>query len=125
MTYGLRVADVRELASACERSQRRTVLWEEVKARLEESAMGLSGGQQQRLCIARAIAVKPEIILMDEPCSALDPRSTAKIEELISKLRGGYTIVIVRHIALAQGGDIQLESEIGAGSRFILSLPGK
>ncbi len=72
-------------------------LWEEVKDRLEDSALGLSGGQQQRLCIARAIAMKPEVILMDEPCSALDPRSTATIESLIKKLRKNYSIVIVTH----------------------------
>ena len=68
-----------------------------MKDRLKESALGLSGGQHQRLCIARAVAVKPEIILMDEPCSALDPRSTVKIEELITELKGDYTIVIVTH----------------------------
>ncbi|MCD8352474.1 MAG: phosphate ABC transporter ATP-binding protein PstB [Planctomycetaceae bacterium] len=98
--YGLRIAGVRnrsELDAACEHSLRRSALWDEVKDRLKESAMGLSGGQHQRLCIARAIAVKPEIILMDEPCSALDPRSTVKIEELISELKGDYTIVIVTH----------------------------
>ncbi len=98
--YGLRIAGVRnraELVEACEHSLRRAALWDEVKDRLKESAMGLSGGQHQRLCIARAIAVKPEIILMDEPCSALDPRSTVKIEELITELKGDYTIVIVTH----------------------------
>jgi phosphate transport system ATP-binding protein len=72
-------------------------LWEEVKDRLHESAFALSGGQQQRLCIARAIAMKPEIILMDEPCSALDPRATSRIEDLIGELRSNYTIVIVTH----------------------------
>ena len=72
-------------------------LWDEVKDRLDESALSLSGGQQQRLCIARAIAMKPEVILMDEPCSALDPRSTATIETLIKKLRKDYTIIIVTH----------------------------
>ncbi len=100
VVYGLRIAGVRdkaELDAACEHSLRRSALWDEVKDRLKESAMGLSGGQHQRLCIARAIAVKPEIILMDEPCSALDPRSTVKIEELISELKGDYTIVIVTH----------------------------
>ncbi len=98
--YGLRIAGVRnrtELEEACEHSLRRAALWDEVKDRLKESAMGLSGGQHQRLCIARAVAVKPGIILMDEPCSALDPRSTVKIEELISELKGDYTIVIVTH----------------------------
>ncbi len=100
VVYGLRIAGVgnrEELAAACENSLRRAALWDEVKDRLKESALGLSGGQHQRLCIARAIAVKPEIILMDEPCSALDPRSTTKIEELISELKGDYTIVIVTH----------------------------
>ncbi len=100
VVYGLRIAGVRdraELDAACEHSLRRAALWDEVKDRLKESAMGLSGGQHQRLCIARAVAVKPEIILMDEPCSALDPRSTVKIEELIGELRGDYTIVIVTH----------------------------
>jgi phosphate transport system ATP-binding protein len=80
-----------------ESSLRGAALWEEVKDRLQASAMGLSGGQQQRLCIARAIAVEPEVILMDEPCSALDPVATAKIEELIQDLRSRYTIVIVTH----------------------------
>ncbi len=100
VVYGLRIAGVRDrgvLDAVCEHSLRRAALWDEVKDRLHESAMGLSGGQHQRLCIARAIAVKPEIILMDEPCSALDPRSTVKIEELIAELKGDYTIVIVTH----------------------------
>ncbi|MDR1520745.1 MAG: phosphate ABC transporter ATP-binding protein PstB [Planctomycetota bacterium] len=98
--YGLRIAGVRDRArldAACEESLRRAALWDEVKDRLSESAMGLSGGQHQRLCIARAVAVRPEVILMDEPCSALDPRSTLKIEQLISELRGDYTIIIVTH----------------------------
>lgn len=76
---------------------RKAALWDEVKDRLHESAFALSGGQQQRLCIARAIAMEPEVILMDEPCSALDPRSTSRIEELISMLKANYTIVIVTH----------------------------
>ncbi len=100
VVYGLRIAGVRDrytLDKACEHSLRRSALWPEVKDRLKDSAMGLSGGQHQRLCIARAIAVQPEIILMDEPCSALDPRSTVKIEELIAELKGDYTIVIVIH----------------------------
>ncbi|MDR1536242.1 MAG: phosphate ABC transporter ATP-binding protein PstB [Planctomycetota bacterium] len=100
VVYGLRVAGVRDrgrLDAACEESLRRAALWEEIKDRLRESALGLSGGQHQRLCIARAVAVKPEIILMDEPCSALDPRSTLKIEELVAELRGDYTIIIVTH----------------------------
>jgi phosphate transport system ATP-binding protein len=76
---------------------RRAALWDEVKDKLHQSGMGLSGGQQQRLCIARAIAVKPEVVLLDEPCSALDPISTARIEELISELKKEYTIIIVTH----------------------------
>ncbi len=80
-----------------EKSLRRAALWDEVKDRLRDSALGLSGGQQQRLCIARAVAVQPEVLLMDEPCSALDPRSTAAIEELMMDLRKDYTIVIVTH----------------------------
>ena len=86
-----------ELDAIVERSLRRAGLWEEVKDRLTDSGTALSGGQQQRLCIARAIAVDPEVILMDEPCSALDPIATAKIEELIHELRGNYAIVIVTH----------------------------
>ena len=98
--FGLRIAGVKDrtmLDETVERSLRRAALWDEVKDRLHRSAMGLSGGQMQRLCIARAIAVHPEIILMDEPCSALDPRSTARIEDLIRELRGDYTIIIVTH----------------------------
>ena len=86
-----------EMDTIVEKSLRRAGLWEEVKDRLEDSGTALSGGQQQRLCIARAIAVDPEVILMDEPCSALDPIATAKIEELIDELRGRYAIVIVTH----------------------------
>jgi len=100
VVYGLRIAGIKEkrvLDEAVEKSLQRAALWDEVKERLHQSAMGLSGGQMQRLCIARAIAVRPEIILMDEPCSALDPRSTARIEDLIRELRGEYTIIIVTH----------------------------
>ncbi|WP_294171684.1 phosphate ABC transporter ATP-binding protein PstB [uncultured Sphingomonas sp.] len=86
-----------ELDGIVEKSLRRAGLWDEVKDRLQESGTALSGGQQQRLCIARAIAVDPEVILMDEPCSALDPIATAKIEELIHELRGRYAIAIVTH----------------------------
>ncbi len=86
-----------ELEQTVEKSLRRAGLWDEVKDRLTESGTALSGGQQQRLCIARAIAVDPEVILMDEPCSALDPIATARIEELIHELRGRYAIVIVTH----------------------------
>ena len=98
--YGLRIGGVKDrqvLDETVEKSLKRAALWDEAKDRLQESALGLSGGQMQRLCIARAIAVNPDIILMDEPCSALDPRSTSKIEDLISELRGEYTIVIVTH----------------------------
>ena len=100
ITYGLRIQGVTKrsvLDEAVEKSLRRAALWDEVKDRLDQSGLGLSGGQQQRLCIARAIAVEPEIILMDEPCSALDPIATAKVEELIFELKQQYTIVIVTH----------------------------
>ncbi|CAA6604653.1 phosphate transporter subunit; ATP-binding component of ABC superfamily [Rhodospirillaceae bacterium LM-1] len=98
--YPLRVDGVRDgtvLAEACERALKGSALWDEVKDRLDDNALGLSGGQQQRLCIARAIASDPEVLLMDEPCSALDPIATSKIEELIDELKGHYTIVIVTH----------------------------
>ncbi|PTY05930.1 phosphate ABC transporter ATP-binding protein [Opitutaceae bacterium EW11] len=100
IVYGLRLQGVRDktrLDEVVERSLKGAALWDEVKDRLHESGLGLSGGQQQRLCIARAIAVEPEVILMDEPCSALDPIATAKIEELIHDLKRDYTIVIVTH----------------------------
>lgn len=100
ITYGLTLQGVRDrsrLDEVVERSLRGAALWDEVKDRLHQSGLGLSGGQQQRLCIARAIAVEPEIILMDEPCSALDPVATAKVEELIQQLRSRYTIIIVTH----------------------------
>ena len=100
ITYGLRLQGRNkksELDEIVERSLRGAALWDEVKDRLDQSGVGLSGGQQQRLCIARAIAVEPEVILMDEPCSALDPVATAKVEELIQELRTRYSIVIVTH----------------------------
>jgi phosphate transport system ATP-binding protein len=100
VVYGLRIAGINDRATldeAAERSLRGAALWDEVKDRLHESGLGLSGGQMQRLCIARAIAVEPEIVLMDEPCSALDPIATLKIEELIYQLKERYTIVIVTH----------------------------
>ncbi len=87
----------RELAEIVERSLIGAALWDEVKDRLQQNALGLSGGQQQRLCIARALAVDPEILLMDEPTSALDPRATLRIEDLIAELRGRYTLIIVTH----------------------------
>jgi phosphate transport system ATP-binding protein len=85
------------LDEAVEKSLRAAALWDEVKDRLQGSAMGLSGGQQQRLCIARTLAVEPQVVLMDEPCSALDPIATARIEETIAELKKDYTIVIVTH----------------------------
>jgi phosphate transport system ATP-binding protein len=100
VAYGLRIHGIKnnkELKERVEASLREAALWEEVKERLYKSALILSGGQQQRLCIARMLAIKPEIILMDEPASALDPISTAKIEELLYKLKQNYTIVIVTH----------------------------
>ena len=101
VAYGPRIhglaANKTDLAGIVEKSLKRAGLWDEVKDRLSESGTALSGGQQQRLCIARAIAVDPEVILMDEPCSALDPIATARIEELIHELKGRYAIVIVTH----------------------------
>lgn len=101
IAYGPRIhglaASKADMDVVVEKSLRRAGLWEEVKDRLHDSGTALSGGQQQRLCIGRAIAVEPEVILMDEPCSALDPIATAKIEELIHELRGRYAIVIVTH----------------------------
>ncbi len=100
VVYGLRIAGVRSRAILDETVEiclKKAALWDEVKDRLHESALQLSGGQMQRLCIARCIAVNPEIILMDEPCSALDPRATARIEDLIEELSKEYTIVIVTH----------------------------
>jgi phosphate transport system ATP-binding protein len=100
IAYGLRIAGVRDrrlIDETVETSLTGAALWNEVKDRLHESALGLSGGQQQRLCIARAMAGKPEIVLMDEPCSALDPIATAKVEELIDSLKESFTIVIVTH----------------------------
>lgn len=100
IAYGLRIQGIKKksiLDEVVEECLRSAALWDEVKDRLGESALGMSGGQQQRLCIARALAVRPKILLMDEPCSALDPIATAKVEELIHTLKQEYTIVIVTH----------------------------
>jgi phosphate transport system ATP-binding protein len=100
VAYGPRILGVRsgaDLDGIVERSLRAAALWDEVQDRLSESALGLSGGQQQRLCIARAVAVEPDVLLMDEPCSALDPIATGRIEELMLELKNTYTIVIVTH----------------------------
>ena len=100
VAYGAKIAGIKNkstLDTIVEKSLKGAALWDEVKDRLDENALGMSGGQQQRLCIARAIAVEPEILLMDEPCSALDPIATGKIEDLITELKKDYTIVIVTH----------------------------
>jgi phosphate transport system ATP-binding protein len=100
VVYGLRIVGVNNrsvLNDTAERCLRRAALWDEVKDRLHDSALQLSGGQMQRLCIARAIAVNPEVVLMDEPCSALDPRATARVEDLMEELKLDFTIVIVTH----------------------------
>ncbi len=100
IAYGLKIIGIKDKATLhymVEKSLRRAALWDEVKDNLDKSALALSGGQQQRLCIARALAMGPEIILMDEPCSALDPIATSRIEELIFELKNDYTIVIVTH----------------------------
>ena len=100
VAYGIKLYEKlsrSELKDRVEDALKRAALWEEVKNKLNESGLGLSGGQQQRLCIARSVATRPKVILLDEPCSALDPISTAKIEELIEELKGDYTIVIVTH----------------------------
>ncbi len=100
VVYPLRIDGIRDrrvLDEVCERSLKGAALWDEAKDRLKDSALGLSGGQQQRLCIARAIAAEPEVLLMDEPCSALDPLATGRIEDLIHEMRGTYTVLIVTH----------------------------
>ncbi|MCC5960462.1 phosphate ABC transporter ATP-binding protein PstB [Roseinatronobacter sp. S2] len=108
ITYPLRVDGITKrsiLDETVERALQQSALWKEVKDRLQESALGLSGGQQQRLCIARAVASDPEVLLMDEPCSALDPIATARIEELIEELKGTYSIVMVTH-SMAQAARV-------------------
>lgn len=100
VAYGLRIAGVKKkevLNGAVEESLRQAALWDEVRDRLHTSAQGLSGGQQQRLCIARAVAIKPKILLMDEPCSALDPIATVRVEELMYNLKKHYTLIVVTH----------------------------
>jgi phosphate transport system ATP-binding protein len=100
IAYGLRIngmRDRRKIEDIVGKSLRGAALWDEVKDRLDENAFALSGGQQQRLCIARALAVEPEVILFDEPCSAIDPIATAKVEDLIERLKADYTVVIVTH----------------------------
>jgi phosphate transport system ATP-binding protein len=117
VAYGLRVQgndNPRDLAEIVERSLRGAALWDEVKDRLHTSALGLSGGQQQRLCIARVLAVAPEVILMDEPCSALDPIATLKIEQLMEELKKEYTIVIVTH-------NMQQAARVSQRTGFFLS----
>jgi phosphate transport system ATP-binding protein len=122
VAYGVRVngltKDRLKLDEIVERTLRGAALWEEVKDRLSKSAMGLSGGQQQRLCIARALAVEPEVLLMDEPASALDPISTAKIEELIYDLKQNYTIVIVTH-NMQQAARVSDESGFFLNGRMV------
>lgn len=116
IAYGPRTHGIRakaKLDAIVEKSLREAALWDEVKDRLKKSALGMSGGQQQRLCIARALAVEPEVLLMDEPTSALDPISTAKIEELVIKLKEKYTIVMVTH-------NMQQASRISDRTAFFL-----
>jgi len=115
VAYGLRINGTRgSLAEAVEQSLRRAALWDEVKDQLHRSAFDLSGGQQQRLCIARALAVNPEVLLLDEPCSALDPISTAKIEELLFQLKEQWTIVIVTH-------NMQQAARVSDSTAFLLN----
>ena len=120
VVYGVRLEGRQprsRLDEVAERCLRRTALWDEVKDRLGRSALGLSGGQQQRLCLARTLAVDPEVILMDEPCSALDPIATLRIEELIRELRGSVTIVIVTH-------NMQQAARLSDQTAFMLMGPG-
>ena len=117
VVFGLRLLGIRnrgELEARCEDSLRRAALWDEVRDRLDRSALQLSGGQQQRLCIARCLAVEPEVILMDEPASALDPTATARVEELVLELKQRYTIVVVTH-------NMQQAARISDRTAFLLS----
>lgn len=117
VAYGPRIHGIKDKATLdkiVEESLRGAAIWEEVKDRLNKSALGLSGGQQQRICIARTIAMKPEVILMDEPTSALDPISTSKVEELIDELKDKYTIVIVTH-------NMQQAARVSDETAFFLS----
>jgi phosphate transport system ATP-binding protein len=117
VAFGLRTLGMRdrgELEGRVEQSLRRAALWEEVKDRLTRSALQLSGGQQQRLCIARCLAVEPEIVLMDEPASALDPTATARIEELLLDLKSRYTLVVVTH-------NMQQAARVSDRTAFMLS----
>jgi phosphate transport system ATP-binding protein len=118
VTAGPRLSGVKgnDLKDRAERALRDAGLWEEVKDRLDKNAGGLSGGQQQRLCIARTIALEPEVLLMDEPCSALDPHSTQRIEELIVKLKSRFTVVIVTH---------NLQQAVRIADRTVFMLDGK
>jgi phosphate transport system ATP-binding protein len=124
IAYGLRIQrkSRREIAETVEESLHRAALWDEVKDRLKAPATGLSGGQQQRLCIARALAVKPEVLLMDEPASALDPIATLKIEELIDTLRKDYTIVIVTH-NMQQAARVSQYTSFFLAGKLIESAP--
>jgi phosphate transport system ATP-binding protein len=117
VAYGPRLGGVKEkarLADTVEKALRSAALWEEVKDRLSDSAFGLSGGQQQRLCLARVLALEPEVLLLDEPCSGLDPISTASIEESLLQLKKDYTIVLVPH-------NIQQASRVADRAGFLLS----
>jgi phosphate transport system ATP-binding protein len=117
VAYGPRIHGLKnraQLDTVVEKSLKAAALWDEVKDRLRKSALGLSGGQQQRLCIARVLAVDPEVLLMDEPCSALDPISTGRIEELITELKSDYTIIIVTH-------NMQQAARISDRTAFFLS----
>jgi phosphate transport system ATP-binding protein len=125
--YPLRISGISQrniLDEAVETSLRSAALWDEVKDRLKRSALDLSGGQQQRLCIARAISGNPEVLLMDEPCSALDPISTAKIEELIAEMRGRFTVVIVTH-SMSQASRVSDQTAFFYLGRLIEAGPTK